>query len=135
MGFNVSVVADILKFPWPLYPKYKYNYVLGQRYDIPAFQQDFEFIINLPPDNKYELQSFVFSSTGYKDGDCYSVLKNNEYILKEVYTKELGQVINIRPICKLESSDNLKYILHNNTGTSKVIWIDFILTCQKPISV
>lgn len=135
MGFSVSVVADIFKFPWPLYPKYKYNYILGQRFDIPAFQQDFEFVINLPQNNNYELQSLVFSSTGYKDGDCYSLVKNNQYILNRVYTKELGQVINIRPICKIEPNDTLKYIWHNDTGTSKVIWIDFILTCQNPVNV
>ena len=63
MGFNVGVIADILKFPWPLFPKYKYIYQQGERFDIPALIQDIEFEIQLPDNNKFELLSFAFAST------------------------------------------------------------------------
>ena len=136
MGFDVSYIVDILKFPWPLFPKYKNNYPVGLRFDIPAIYQDFVFEINLPPANKYELQSFVFSATGYKDGDCYSLKKNDDYIFYQIYTKELGQVRDVRPVKKIESdTDTLTFVFHNQTGTSKVIWIDLDFTAQKPVKI
>jgi len=133
MGFNVGVIADILKFPWPLFPKYKYIYHQGERFDIPALIQDFEFTITLPANNKYELLSIAFASTGYKDGDSFSLKLNDTLILKNIYTKELGQVKQIRPVRKIDSSI-LTFIYHNTTGTSKVIWVDFDLTSQKEIN-
>lgn len=134
MGFNVSVIADILKFPWPLFPKYKYIYQQGERFDVPALIQDIEFEIQLPSNNKYELLSIAFASTGYKDGDSFSLMLNNKVILNKIYTKELGQAKQIQPVRKIDSSvDVLKFIYHNDTGTSKVIWVDYDLTSQKEI--
>lgn len=131
----VGVIAEILKFPWPLFPKYKNQFPLGLRYDVPPLQKDHEFIINLPPNNKYELQSFVFSSTGYKDGDAYSLKINDEYVFARIYTKELGQVKELRPVRKIDpANDTVTFIFHNDTGTSKVIWIDLDLTAQKPVN-
>jgi len=128
----VSIVADILKFPWPLYPKYKQTFNLGLRYDIPALIQDCAFVVNLPPNNKYELQGVVFSSTGYKDGDSFSIYRNNDILLNRIYTKELGQRFPIRPVRKIDpANDAVTFIFHNNTGTSKVIWVDLDLTAQK----
>ncbi len=135
MGFNVGVIAEILKFPWPLFPKYKYIYHQGERFDIPALIQDFEFTISLPANNKYELLSIAFASTGYKDGDSFSLRLNDKVILNKIYTKELGQAKQIQPVRKIDSSqDTLTFIYHNTTGTSKVIWVDFDLTSQKEIN-
>lgn len=134
MGFDVSYVVDILKFPWPLYPKNKNPFPFGLRFDIPALIQDNEFIIELPAGNNFELLAVTFSSTGYKDGDCYSVVLNNEYVLKNIYTKELGQVKEIRPVKEIkQAQDSLKLVFHNNTGTSKVIWVDFDMTAVTPV--
>jgi len=131
----VSIVADVLKFPWPLYPKYKQTFPLGLRYDIPALIQDCEFVINLPPNNKYELQGFVFSATGYKDKDSYSLYRNDDILLNKIYTKELAQRIPIRPVRKIDpENDSLTFVYHNTTGTSKVIWIDLDLTSQKIVT-
>lgn len=133
MGFSVSVISDILKFPSPLYPKYKNSMPLGLRYDIPPLAQDFIFQIELPT-NKYELKGLVFSSTGYKDGDKYSLTVDDKYVLNGIYTKELGQQIDLQPIVKITSPTNtLKFVYHNTTGTSKVIWIDLLLTCQSVV--
>lgn len=128
----VSIVADILKFPWPLFPKYKQTFPLGLRYDIPPVIQDCSFEIHLPPDNNYELQAVVFSATGYKDGDSYSLYRNTDILLNRIYTKELAQKIDIRPVRKISSTtDTLTLVFHNATGTSKVIWVDLDMTSQK----
>jgi hypothetical protein len=134
MGFDISYVVDILKFPWPLFPKNKNVFPLGLRYDIPAVIQDNEFEISLPVGKSLELLSLAFSATGYKDRDKYSLIKNNEYIVKDIYTKELGQVKEIRPVVKLIADDDtLTFIYHNDSGTSKVIWIDLDMTVDTPV--
>jgi hypothetical protein len=136
MGFDVSYIVDILKFPWPLFPKYKYNYPVGLRFDIPALHRDFVYEINLPAANKYELQSITFSATGYKDGDFYSLKKNNEFVLYRIFTKELGQVKDLRPVVRVDAdTDTLTFIFSNETGTSKVIWVDLDFTAQKPVTI
>lgn len=134
MGFGIDVIADILKFPWPLFPKYKNTYPIGMRCDIAPIIQDFPFPLSLPPDNNFELQGIVFSTTGYKDGDAFSIIVNNTYIAHNIYTKELGQQIEVRPIKQVKSGDTVTFIFHNNTGTSKVVWVDFLLTAQKSVS-
>jgi hypothetical protein len=134
MSFNIGIITEILRFPWPLFPKYKYIYHMGQRFDIPALQQDYTFTVQLPADNKYELLSLAFASTGYKDGDNFSLKLNDKFILSTIYTKELGQVKEIKPVRKIDPSlDTLTFIYSNITGSSKVIWVDFDLTSQKEI--
>lgn len=134
MAFSIGIITEILKFPWPLFPKYKYIYQKGERFDIPAIQQDYIFSIQLPTNNKYELLSLAFASTGYKDGDSFSLKLNDKFILSTIYTKELGQFKEIKPVRKIDSSlDVLTFIYSNNTGTSKVLWVDFDLTSQKEI--
>jgi len=133
MGFSIDVVADILKFPSPLFPKYKNSIPVGLRYDIPALAQDFDFNIVLPV-NRYELKGVVFSSTGYKDQDFFDVTINNVYILNSVYTKELAQQIDLSPIAKFSMpKDVVVFTFHNTSGTSKVIWVDLLLTASSPI--
>lgn len=134
MGFDVSYVVDILKFPWPLFPKNKNSYPIGLRYEIPALVQDNNFVITLPAGKTLELLSFVFSSTGYKDGDAYSMTINNDMILDYIYTKELGQVKEIRPVRQIKPNDVLTFTFHNNTGTSKVIWIDLDMTADDVVT-
>jgi hypothetical protein len=139
IGFDVSVVADIFKFPYPLYPKYKHQCPFGFRYEIPdtlGVSHTYEYEINFPLNNDYELQSYTFSATGYKDQDNYNLIRNDQYVLKQIYTKELGHIKEIRPILKITpGKDTLKFVFNNVTGTSKVIWIDFDVTCRLPIKV
>lgn len=135
MAFGVNVITDILKFPSPLFPKYKNVYNTGMRQDIPPLMQAFEFPLTLDSNNKFELRSLQFSSTGYKDGDYFNLYKNNQLILNHIYTKELGQSIIFKPIVKFnpEVQDILKFEFVNGTGTSKVIWVDFDFATLKPV--
>jgi len=139
MGFDVSVVADIFKFPYPLYPKYKHVYPLGLRFEVPdnsMTSTTIEFPIVLPLNNDYELQSVAFSASGYKDKDNYDLVLNDTYVLRQIYTKELGQIKEIRPILKITpGKDSFKFVFNNVTGTSKILWIDLDLTCRIPITV
>lgn len=135
MGFDVSVIADIFKFPWPLFPRYKHPYSISGRYEITAEMKDFEFAVSLPTDDMFELQSIVFSATGYKDSDYFSIMLNDDYIMKNIYTKELGQVKEVRPVVKIDPSiDTLKFIYSNSTGTSKVVWLDFDMVHRGPLN-
>lgn len=132
MGFKPDIIQEILKFPHPLYPRYKYSYPIGLRFDIPALKRDFEILINLPPANVYQLQSFAISSTGYKDGDSFSLKRNNDVIFEGLYTKELPQKIKVSPLVDVDPLQHVvKFIFHNDTGSSKVIWFDLDFVSQK----
>lgn len=139
MGFSIDVVADILKFPHPLFPKYKNQCPIGQRFEIPLTKgvpTTYNFDIELPKDNDYELQGISFSQTGYSDKDCYSLLLDDTYIVKDIYAKELGQSKEIRPIVKINSNKNkLKFVYNNTSGTAKSIYLDLELTCRLAIKV
>lgn len=139
MGFDISIVSEVLKFPHPLFPRYKHVFPYGVRFEIPEtlnVSKTYEFEITLPTESKFELQSFVYSATGYTDKDNYSLKVGEDFILKNIYTKELGQVKEIRPIVKIDPTlMNFKFIFNNVSGTSKVIWLDLDLTSSKPIRV
>lgn len=132
MGFAVNVIADILKFPNPLFPKYK-NYVnFGMRYDVPPLKLDITLKVNFPQNLVYELQNIEFDFTGWKDSDSLSIYKNNNVVALNVFGKELPQRLNVRPIIKLlPEKDEFFIEIHNTTGTSKVLLIDFGLSCNK----
>ena len=137
MGFSVDVVADILKFPSPLFPKFKNQCPLGFRYEIPLTQDTanvYNFQMELPTDNEFELQGVSVSQSGYSDRDYFELLVNNTYVLKQIFTKQLGQEKDIRPIVKIKSTDVVKFVYNNATGTSKTVWVDLELTCKKPIT-
>lgn len=137
MGFSVDVVADILKFPNPLFPKFKNQCPLGFRYEIPlttGTANVYEYILELPVDNDFELQGITVSQSGYTDRDYFELLVNNTYVLKQIFTKQMGQTKDIRPIVKIKSTDIVKFVYNNDTGTSKSVWLDLELTCKKPIT-
>lgn len=137
MGFSVDVVADILKFPSPLFPKFKNQCPMGQRFEIPLTKDTanvYEYIVELPMDNEFELQGVTVSQSGYSDRDYFELLVNNTYVLKQIFTKQMGQEKDIRPIVKIKSTDIVKFVYNNATGTSKSVWLDLELTCKKPIT-
>jgi hypothetical protein len=126
----ISVIADILKFPYPLYPKLKRPYPMGLRFEITWDKKDFIFPIILPNPFKYELTSISISFSGYKDGDSFSLICNGDTLLDTVYTKEFGQVIDIRPVSPCQGTA-LTFIYHNDTGTSKIVWLDLMITTNE----
>ena len=81
MGFSVSVVADIFKFPWPLFPKFKNPYQCGIRLTVPPEQGDMKYTVEFPQGNVYELHTLAFSASGYRDSDCFSLMLNDQYVL------------------------------------------------------
>ena len=132
MGFGVNVITDILKFPNPHFTKYK-NYVnFGMRNDVPPLKMDIELQIKFPKNIMYELLVIEFDFTGWKDSDSLSIFKNNSVVALNVFGKELPQRLLMRPVLKINpENEDLIIKLHNTTGTSKALLIDFGLTCNK----
>jgi hypothetical protein len=126
----VTVVADILKFPWPLFPKYKKTLPVGFRFEVSG-SGSHTYELNFPPGTKYELQSFVFGANEYSDMDYYSLYKNDDVIFTRIYTKDDGQGIEIRPVVPFDpSSDVIRFIFDNSSAIDKTIWIDLILSAN-----
>ena len=135
MGFSIDVIADILKFPHPLYPKYKKFINLGFKYNVPPIQTDIQLALKFPKELVYELQYIEIDQNGWMDNDSLTCLLNNKYIFQNVFVKELGQRLNVRPVIKINPElDTLYLIIHNKSGTSRSLFVDFGLSCNKPPS-
>jgi len=125
MGFDARFVVDILKFPWPLFTKYKNVYSQGVRIEIPPLKQTLEYDIVL---EKYgDINQIVFSQSGYKDLDKVELKLNNTTILS-LFTKEVPQIKKYRPTIQFNSGDTLKLYVYNETGTSKSLKLDFTIS-------
>ena len=143
MGFDVVYVADIQQFPRPLFPKFKHNYRVGTRLDIPAVVGDFYINADLafPPITLYELVWLVVGCTGYKDGDSWSLIwrpdsmTNGNIVFKDIYFKEHPERKHMMPVRRFDPSiHQLVFVYHNRTGTSKVTYVDFECVSRIPIT-
>jgi len=142
LGESVKIIADIFKFPTPLFPKYKHFFSLGVRYDVPPLKRDIKLRIAFPKNNKYELQYVEYDFTGWKDGDSISMYKSEnatniqiDTIFTHIFTKELAQRFSLRPVFLLNpDSELVTFVIRNNTGTSKVLWLDLGLTSRNAIT-
>jgi hypothetical protein len=135
LGFATKVFADIFKFPTPLFPRYKHYFTLGVRYDVPPLVKDITLRILFPKGNKYELQYVEYDFSGWKDGDSVTMRRNNELIFNNLFTKELAQRVDVRPVVKiLPENEYILFQIHNETGTSKVLWLDLGLVAAKAIT-
>lgn len=125
MSFQATIVLDgsISKFPYPLFPKFRYPYNKGYRFEIPAVAGDHDFILN-KPNVDLELLMVTFSASGYKDTDSWSILANGHIVYDTIYTKEVGQVKPLSSVKRILTSDAITFTFHNDSGTSKVLWVD-----------
>jgi hypothetical protein len=132
-GPVIVLDGKISKFPYPLFPKFKHPYSLGFRLEV--MEQVTEFILDFElPSVDMELVEITFTASGYNDGDFWSLVINDQYVLNNIYTKEVGQVKPLKVIKSIPSgSTQNKFIFSNVSGQSKIIWIDLDFTCKEPI--
>jgi hypothetical protein len=107
---------------------------LGVRYDVPPLKKETTLRILFPKNNKYELQYVEYDFSGWKDGDKVSMFRNNETIFQNLFTKELAQRVSVRPVVRLNPDEEyIMFKIYNDTGTSKVLWLDLGLVSANPI--
>lgn len=70
-----------------------------------------------------ELLSLEVGCTGYSDVDYWNFYINERIVCENIYCKEVAQTKNLGAI-KLTAGDELYFEFNNNSGTSKVVWLD-----------
>lgn len=117
-GIN-SPVQVIL--PPHLFATYPRPYVKGFRLEMPAVPGVYSVEFTVP--QEMELLSIEVGCTGYSDLDHWSFYINDRVICDTIYCKEVAQVKTLGAI-RLAAGDRLRLEFSNDSGTSKVAWLD-----------
>lgn len=107
--------------PPHLFATYERPFVKGFRLEMPAIPGTYPVEYVAPQD--MELLSIEVGCTGYSDIDCWSFYINGTVYCETIYCKEVAQVKSFGAV-KLKTGDVLRLEFNNNSGTSKVLWLD-----------
>lgn len=75
-----------------------------------------------------ELLGLEVGCTGYADVDYWDFYVGEKRICESIYTKEVAQTkwLGVLPV---ETGTVLRLDFYNNSGTSKVVWVDLNFAC------
>jgi hypothetical protein len=107
--------------PPHLFATYERPFVKGFRLEMPAVPGLYPLEYTAP--QEMELLSIEVGCTGYSDIDHWSFYINDQVICDTIYCKEVAQVKTLGAV-KLAAGDRLRFEFNNNSGTSKVAWLD-----------
>ncbi|ASU00067.1 hypothetical protein PBI_PBS1_245 [Bacillus phage PBS1] len=112
---TVSGIADKLSPQGEQRIKGFYEYV-------PPIREDFilEFIQN----RDIELTAISMSQIGWKYEDTYDLMVGEDIIFSNISTKEVAQKKKFNKGLKVPANTSIKFILHNNSGNSRQMWLD-----------
>lgn len=70
------------------------------------------------------ITSVTYSQSSYSPEDYWELWINGDRIFETIYTKELGEVKSWEMIQYLSKGDIVTLVHHNNSSTSKDVWVD-----------
>jgi len=71
------------------------------------------------------LTGITYSQIGWKLEDTFSILVDGDEIFKDLGTKEIAEKKAFSEEMKLYANTAIQFVLHNNSGNSRQIWVDF----------
>ncbi len=107
--------------PSYLFATYEHPLIKGFRLEVPASPGMYP--VRYVAEQDMELLSLEVGCTGYSDVDYWSFYINERIVCENIYCKEVAQTKNLGAI-KLTTGDELYFEFNNNSGTSKVVWLD-----------
>lgn len=128
MGFQVTypaggVIDQVRRVDLPrhLFPSYGQPFIKGLRLSVPPLVGMFSITYAVPV--KMELLGLEVGCTGYADVDSWDFSVGNRLVCESIYTKEVAQTkwLGVLPV---EAGTVLRLDFHNDSGTSKVVWVD-----------
>lgn len=92
--------------------------VLGKMLNIPALKGDYEIEFDI----KGEINGLTYSQTGWRYEDSWDLKIDDDVVFENSRTKEVAEhkFLNGYNPCQ----DKVIFIYHNNSATSKVLWVD-----------
>jgi hypothetical protein len=126
MGFDVEYVADIQKFPYPLYTKYKHKKLYGMKFDVlaGAGSQTFDLLTTLPP-NSYDLQGITIGVSRLDEDDYWDLICSGAILYTNIYTKTRYTIKKMSPVKRfIIGTDTLSLIYQNTSTNAKTLYVD-----------
>lgn len=98
------------------------KYIEGKMLDVPPIKGSYSTSFSF--EKIVYITEISFNSLGYKKNDTFSILINNEEIVKNCYLKEVGENKYLNTFIKLPLSKELKVVFNNESGNSRQILCD-----------
>jgi hypothetical protein len=124
MSGVIVLDGKISKLPYPVFPRFKNPYGKGFRFQLPPTVGTISLDLGPLPSVELELIEITFMQSGFDDRDNWTLTVNGGTVLDTVYTKELGQVKTLKGVKRIGLGEPVQIQYHNESGTSKVVWVD-----------
>lgn len=129
LGGDLDTVGRLrsgrLDYPW--FPTMTRPYAEGQMLEVEASVTDFTIQYEVPHD--FELYSIALACSEYAMEDSWSVYMGDDepanYILKDIYTKDLPEGFQLMAVITLFKGDILTLKFNNRSGREKKVWINY----------
>ncbi|APC41051.1 hypothetical protein [Clostridium estertheticum] len=99
------------------------QHMYGEMIEIPATIGD--YVIEFKPRKNGRITGITYSQSTWNFKDNWDLFYGNSVLFDKVRTKEYGEHKYFNVFLAIRAGESLKFIHHNDSGTSKVIWVDF----------
>lgn len=97
--------------------------IYGNMLEIPAVKGKHTLSFNVPRSGK--ITGITYSLSAWNFQDNWNLEINSEKIFNNVTTKEYGENKYFNSFYPIKTGDIIKFIFNNNSGSSKILWVDF----------
>jgi len=95
----------------------------GEMLEIPAIRG--QHIIELTVPKRGRITGIAYSLSAWNFKDNWDLGIGKEIIFNNVTTKEYGEHKHFNVFYPVTSGSKIKFIFNNNSGSSKILWVDF----------
>lgn len=104
--------------------------IYGQLLEIPANIDDYTITFIVPKNGK--ITGITTSQSAWNLQDSWSLQVNGNILFDNVRTKEYGENKFFNVFYKVTLGQQINFIFKNNSGASKVLWVDFNILEDEP---
>ncbi|MCD3254344.1 hypothetical protein [Clostridium botulinum] len=97
--------------------------VYGEMLEVQGLKQYFTLDFKVPKSGK--ITDIVYSQSAWNYEDSFDVIVGKEKLFNNTRTKEHGEAKHFNVFYSVNSGDIIKFIYHNDSGSSKIVWADF----------
>lgn len=118
--------AGQLRLPEHIFGTKLKRYTKGFRLEIPAMEGTYEFTYE--PEIDIDLFQVNVACSGYDDQDYWQLWIGDEPepTCETIYTKELHEEVSVAAT-PVPAGTQVKFQFINNSGTSKIVYVDFVM--------
>lgn len=107
-------------------PEKRIPYTKGFKLDVPALKDIYSIVY--VPEVDMELLAVAIACSGYMPEDYWELSVDGVKIMETIYTKELPESNGLGTLLgcayKVQAGQEVKIDFHNDSGTSKIVWVN-----------